>query len=134
MISSSVTDATSAGQYQPQNDSNVVLTKEQKEKISKIYAKYDAKEITEAEKDKQIAEVKAEAKKNNVSKESKTEESKTASTNSDAKVKNDLSQQLSGLLKSKENGETNPNDVDDFVNNLKNTLGADQGVLVDQSV
>ncbi|MGE5412125.1 MAG: hypothetical protein ACM3MI_14280, partial [Clostridiales bacterium] len=77
---------------------------------------------------------KAEAKKNNVSKESKTEESKTASTNSDAKVKNDLSRQLSGLLKSKENGETNPNDVDDFVNNLKNTLGADQGVLVDQSV
>jgi cobalamin biosynthesis protein CobT len=63
-------------------------------------------------------------------------ESKTASnsTNSDVKVKNDLSQQLSDLLKSKENGETNPNDLDEFVNILKNTLGADQGVLVDQSV
>ncbi|MEI7813019.1 MAG: hypothetical protein WCJ01_11455 [Ignavibacteria bacterium] len=126
---------TASGKLQTQVDTTNELTDEQKAKIKEITAKYEAKQITEAEEQRQIAEVKASGtrKKQEMLKsaeliDSKTAEKATASTT----TQNDVSKQLTDLMNDKKSGNASQNDVNDFVKNLKSSLDSDQGMIVDK--
>jgi hypothetical protein len=122
----SVSSSTSS-QYTSQSVTSEELTAEQKQKIAEIEAKYEAKKITEAQKDQQEAEVKADA----VKQKQKTENN---STEPSGKVKSasQASQQLNELMKNKETGKVSQDELDSFLVSLKEKSDSKEGTLVDE--
>ena len=140
MVSSIAGSNFSTQQVTSQTESTDGLTDEQKKKIKEIIAQYEAKEITQAEEQSEIAKVKAEAAKS----AKKTTSSNSASgqakklIETDVKdpasaMKEDLQKKLSNLLSNKESGNITQSDVDKFVENLRSSLTSDQGEIVDQT-
>lgn len=141
MVSSIAGSNFSTQQVTTQSESTDGLTDEQKKKIKEIIAQYEAKEITQAEEQTEIAKVKAEAAKSakktssaNSASDQAKKLSETDLKDPSSAMKEDLQKKLSNLLRSKETGNITQSDVDKFVENLRSSLASDQGAIVDQTV
>lgn len=130
-------------QTQSTTESTAELTAEQKQKIAAIIAKYEAKEISLEEEQKQIAEVKASAvkkkaatKQETAKKEetSKTKENTAAVTTLASAQKEEAAEKLKELLKNSKTGTNNQDQIEKTIDDLKTSTGEVEGLLVDTTV
>ena len=129
MISGIISSTTS--QINIQTGPNAGLTDTQIMKIKAIEAEYLANKITQAQEQQQIGKIRSLAV--SINKPAATAAPKQAEKESD-ETRAILTKQLTNLLDNKKSGKVSQSDVNDFITNLKNSLGIDQGTLVDKTI
>ncbi|MGE5365298.1 MAG: hypothetical protein ACM3SM_14295 [Bacteroidota bacterium] len=129
--------------YQSSADTSNRLTDEQKKKLQEIIAQYDPETVTQEDMknmmeeidsagikpSKEFGEIMNEA---GFKRPEKPEGAEGAGPLSE--TQDDLAQKLLELLKEKESGSINQEDLDDFIDNLRNSMESSQGNIVNQKV
>jgi hypothetical protein len=143
MVSS--VSSSSSYQYQPQTDSTVKMTDEEKTTLSSILSKYDSSSMSGEDMKSMMDEIKeAGIKPSDDMKdimdaagfkppEKPQDSTSTSSTTATSSTQSALQQQLSDLLASQQSGELTQDDINSFIAALKNSTGSSVGTLVNQT-
>lgn len=130
--------------YQSSADTSNRLTDDQKKKLQEIIARYDPETVTQEDMKNMMEEVESAGIKPGKEfgeimneagfKRPEKPEEGTEGPGPLPETQDDLAQKLLELLKEKESGNINQEDLDDFIENLRSSMESSQGNIVNQKV